>query len=358
MRQLPVHGRARGLDGQADARAGTCRSSTRTSSRCRRASSGEICLRARSNPHYPLGYWNNEEAAQETFGGDWFHTKDAASFDEDGYVWYEGRADDVIIAAGYRIGPFEVESACLEHAAVKEAAAVASPDERRGSVVKAFIVLAEGHSGSDELVAEIQAHVRSRLSAYAYPRKIEFVDDLPKTLTGKIRRIELRQREAGGKAGPWPRRPGRRRTQRARPVTRALLPQWVARLFGLAALGVDRRARVAAAGARAVSSGTALLWVRGRGRGGGRRCCLAARAAPAVAAAAFALRAVALVCAVCAGYVGSPVAGLELLQARAIGTSCSPGSAAACRRSAPCGCRTPAPTRGRGSCSSCSAPSC
>ena len=160
-----------------------------------RGEKGEICLRARSNPHYPLGYWNNEEAARETFGGDWFHTKDAARFDEDGYVWYEGRADDVIISAGYRIGPFEVESACLEHAAVKEAAAIAVPDERRGSVVKAFIVLAEGHSGSDELVQEIQAHVRSRLSAYAYPRKIEFVDDLPKTLTGKIRRIELRQRE-------------------------------------------------------------------------------------------------------------------------------------------------------------------
>ena len=159
---------------------------------------GEICLRARSNPHYPLGYWNNDEAARETFGGDWFHTKDAAKFDEDGYVWYEGRADDVIIAAGYRIGPFEVESACLEHAAVKEAAVVASPDERRGSVVKAFIVLAEGHEGSDELVRDIQNHVRSRLSAYAYPRKIEFVDDLPKTLTGKIRRIELRQREAEG----------------------------------------------------------------------------------------------------------------------------------------------------------------
>jgi acetyl-CoA synthetase len=161
-----------------------------------RGERGEICLRARSNPHYPLGYFNNDEAARETFGGEWFHTKDAARFDEDGYVWYEGRADDVIIAAGYRIGPFEVESACLEHAAVKEAAAVASPDERRGSVVKAFIVLAEGHEGTDELVRDIQNHVRSRLSAYAYPRKIEFVDDLPKTLTGKIRRIELRQREA------------------------------------------------------------------------------------------------------------------------------------------------------------------
>jgi acetyl-CoA synthetase len=156
---------------------------------------GEICLRARSNPHYPLGYWNNEEASEETFGGEWFHTKDAASVDEDGYVWYEGRADDVIIAAGYRIGPFEVESALLEHACVAEAAAVASPDERRGNVVKAFIVLAEGKEGSDELVDEIKAFVRERLSAYAYPRKIEFVDELPKTLTGKIRRIELRQAE-------------------------------------------------------------------------------------------------------------------------------------------------------------------
>jgi acetyl-CoA synthetase len=157
---------------------------------------GEICLRARSNPHYPLGYWRQPEASEETFGGEWFHSKDAAREDEDGYVWYEGRADDVIIAAGYRIGPFEVESVCLEHAAVAEAAAVASPDERRGAVVKAFVVLADGNEPSDELAEEIKAFVRDRLSAYAYPRRIEFVDGLPKTLTGKIRRIELRQREA------------------------------------------------------------------------------------------------------------------------------------------------------------------
>lgn len=156
---------------------------------------GEICLRARSNPHYPLGYWGNDEAGEETFGGDWFHTKDAAVEDEDGYYWYVGRADDVIIAAGYRIGPFEVESACLEHLAVREAAAVASPDELRGNVVKAFIVLADGYAPSDELAAEIKGFVRERLSAYAYPRLVEFVPDLPKTLTGKIRRIELRQLE-------------------------------------------------------------------------------------------------------------------------------------------------------------------
>ena len=107
----------------------------------------------------------------------------------------------MIIAAGYRIGPFEVESACLEHPAVREAAAVASPDAVKGNVVKAFIVVADGHEGSDELASEISAFVRDRLSAYAYPRRIEFVDDLPKTLTGKIRRIELRQREQPG-AGP------------------------------------------------------------------------------------------------------------------------------------------------------------
>jgi len=157
---------------------------------------GEICLRARSNPHYPLGYWNRPpEESDEVFGGEWFHTKDAAQADEDGYFWYEGRADDVIISAGYRIGPFEVESACLEHPAVAEAAAVASPDERRGNVVKAFVVLAAGYEPSDPLAEEIKAFVRDHLSAYAYPRRVEFVADLPKTLTGKIRRIELRQRE-------------------------------------------------------------------------------------------------------------------------------------------------------------------
>jgi acetyl-CoA synthetase len=157
---------------------------------------GEICLRARSNPHYPLGYWRNPEATREDFEGEWFHSKDAAERDEDGYYWYAGRADDVIISAGYRIGPFEVESACIEHPAVREAAVVASPDEVKGHVVKAFCVLAEGQEPSDELAVEIQGFVRGHLSAYAYPRKVEFVDELPKTLTGKIRRIELRERES------------------------------------------------------------------------------------------------------------------------------------------------------------------
>jgi acetyl-CoA synthetase len=162
-----------------------------------RGERGEICLRARSNPHYPLGYWDNDEAAAETFGGPWFHTKDAAVMDEDGYIWYAGRADDVIISAGYRIGPFEVESACIEHPAVLEAAAVASPDGRRGNIVKAFVVLVDGHEPSDQLANDISSFVRDRLSQYAYPRRIEFVEELPKTLTGKIRRIELREREQG-----------------------------------------------------------------------------------------------------------------------------------------------------------------
>jgi acetyl-CoA synthetase len=159
---------------------------------------GEICLRARSNPHYPLGYWGRPDETEQDFGGEWFHSKDAARQDDDGYFWYEGRADDVIISAGYRIGPFEVESACLEHPAVREAAAVASPDPLRGMIVKAFVVPAEGHEPSDALADEIKAFVRERLSAYAYPRRIEFVTELPKTLTGKIRRIELRRLEAGG----------------------------------------------------------------------------------------------------------------------------------------------------------------
>jgi len=153
---------------------------------------GEICLRARSNPHYPLGYWNNEEAGRETFGGEWFHTKDAASMDEDGYVWYEGRADDVIISAGYRIGPFEVESALVSHPAVAEAAVVAAPDEERGAVVRAIVVVREGFTGSDALARELQDHVKAQTAPYKYPRIVEFTAELPKTASGKVRRALLR----------------------------------------------------------------------------------------------------------------------------------------------------------------------
>jgi acetyl-CoA synthetase len=165
---------------------------------------GEICLRARTNPHYPLGYWNRPEDSEDVFGGEWFHTKDAARIDEDGYVWYEGRADDVIISAGYRIGPFEVESAIIELPEVIEAAAVASPDPKRGNIVKAFVRVVPGTEATDDLVARIQEHVRRSYASYAYPREIEFVDDLPKTLTGKIRRIELRDKELEAKKAARP----------------------------------------------------------------------------------------------------------------------------------------------------------
>jgi acetyl-CoA synthetase len=165
-----------------------------------RGETGEICLRARTSPHYPLGYWNREDESQHVFGGDWFHSRDVAREDDDGYVWYEGRNDDVIISAGYRIGPFEVESALVAHPQVVEAAAVASPDPKRGHIVKAYVRVLPDVDPSDELAREIQTFVRGRLSAYAYPRAIEFVDDLPKTLTGKIRRIELREQEANAVA--------------------------------------------------------------------------------------------------------------------------------------------------------------
>ena len=165
VRELPVHGGARGLDGQADARAGTCRSSTRTSSRWRRASAARsACARARTRTTRSAT-GTHRGGGEETFGGEWFHTKDAAAAaTRTATSGTPGRADDVIISAGYRIGPFEVESACIEHPAVREAAAVASPDERRGNVVKAFVVLAEGHEPSDELADEIKAFVRERLS--------------------------------------------------------------------------------------------------------------------------------------------------------------------------------------------------
>jgi acetyl-CoA synthetase len=152
---------------------------------------GEICLRARTNPHYPLGYWRLPEESEQVFGGEWFHTKDAARMDEDGYVWYEGRADDVIISAGYRIGPFEVESACIEHAAVAEAAAVAAPDPERGAVVRA-IVVPRDREPSEELARELQEHCKRETAPYKFPRIVEFATELPKTASGKIKRAQLR----------------------------------------------------------------------------------------------------------------------------------------------------------------------
>ena len=118
--------------------------------------------------------------------------RDRVREDEDGYLWFEGRADDVIISAGYRIGPFEVESALVSHPAVAEAAAVAAPDEERGQVVRAVVVLVEGSDAGPQLARELQDHVKEQTAPYKYPRIVDFAAELPKTASGKIRRAELR----------------------------------------------------------------------------------------------------------------------------------------------------------------------
>ena len=150
------------------------------------------------NPR-PVGliveYLNNDEANRESFVNGYYYTGDKAYRDEDGYFWFVGRNDDVIKSSGYRIGPFEVESALLEHPAVKESAVVGTPDRIRGMVVKAFIVLNSGYEPSDELIVDIQKFVKEITAPYKYPRVIEFVDELPKTISGKIKRNELREIE-------------------------------------------------------------------------------------------------------------------------------------------------------------------
>jgi acetyl-CoA synthetase/medium-chain acyl-CoA synthetase len=147
-------------------------------------------------------YWQNPEATNACIRGDWYITGDRAYKDEDGYFWFVGRADDVIISAGYRIGPFEVESALKEHPAVAESAVVASPDAMRGEVVKAYIILAPGYSASPELAQALQDFVKQQTAPYKYPREIEFVTSLPKTISGKIRRVELRAMEHAKKQAP------------------------------------------------------------------------------------------------------------------------------------------------------------
>lgn len=163
---------------------------------------GDIAVRI--SPQRPPGlfkeYKNEPEKTAKSFRGDWYLTSDRAYVDEDGYFWFVGRDDDVILSSGYRIGPFEVESALLEHGAVAESAVVSSPDEKRGEVVKAFIVLTAGNEPSDALVKELQDHVKAVTAPYKYPRRIEFVEELPKTVSGKIRRVELREAEWKGHA--------------------------------------------------------------------------------------------------------------------------------------------------------------
>jgi acetyl-CoA synthetase/medium-chain acyl-CoA synthetase len=155
---------------------------------------GDIAVHG-SPPSLFLGYWKDEAATQRCRRGPWYVTGDRGTRDEDGYFWFVGRSDDVIISAGYRIGPFEVESALVEHPDVMEAAAVAAPDPVRGSVVKAFVVLRPGVQGDEALKGALQEHVKRVTAPYKYPRQIEFVEALPKTVSGKIRRVELRQRK-------------------------------------------------------------------------------------------------------------------------------------------------------------------
>jgi acetyl-CoA synthetase/medium-chain acyl-CoA synthetase len=157
---------------------------------------GELAVRVK--PRRPLGffreYWRNPAENAARFRGDWYLTGDMAMRDQQGYYWFVGRADDVIKSAGYRIGPFEVESALIEHPAVVEAAVVGQPDAMRGCIVKAFVVLRKEHVPSEVLKVELQEHCKRVTAPYKYPREIEFVAELPKTVSGKIRRVELRQR--------------------------------------------------------------------------------------------------------------------------------------------------------------------
>ncbi|WP_239253903.1 acyl-CoA synthetase [Listeria ilorinensis] len=140
-------------------------------------------------------YYKEPERLEKAIRGDYFVTGDRATADAENYYWFQGRNDDIIISSGYTIGPFEVEDALTHHPAVKEVAVVASPHEIRGTVVKAFIVLKEGYSGSDDLIKELQTFTKERTAPYKYPRRIEFVSELPKTDSGKVRRVALREAE-------------------------------------------------------------------------------------------------------------------------------------------------------------------
>ncbi|MDV2482418.1 AMP-binding protein [Methanoculleus sp. Wushi-C6] len=157
---------------------------------------GRIAIRANPRPVGLFrGYLNNEEETRRVFQNGFYYTGDKAYMDEDGYFWFIGRDDDVIKSSGYRIGPFEVESALMEHPSVQEAAVIGSPDVIRGLVVKAFIVLKPGYRASESLIKDIQRHVKKVTAPYKYPREIEFMESLPKTISGKIKRHELRELE-------------------------------------------------------------------------------------------------------------------------------------------------------------------
>lgn len=167
---------------------------------CEDGEKGEICVRVGDNKPLGLfkGYYRDTEKTHEAWHDGYYHTGDLAWRDEDGYYWFVGRADDVIKSSGYRIGPFEVESALMTHPAVVECAVTGVPDEIRGMVVKATVVLADEYKtqAGDALIKELQNHVKHETAPYKYPRVIEFVDSLPKTISGKIRRVEIRDRDS------------------------------------------------------------------------------------------------------------------------------------------------------------------
>ena len=161
---------------------------------------GDVALHRRDvhghdDPIFFLGYWRNPQATADKYTGDWCRTGDLATRDADGYLWYQGRSDDVFKAAGYRIGPSEIENCLLKHPAVANAAVVPKPDAQRGNVVKAYVVLSAGFAPSEDLVQELQHHVRGQLAPYEYPKDVEFIDALPMTTTGKVQRRVLRLQE-------------------------------------------------------------------------------------------------------------------------------------------------------------------
>jgi acetyl-CoA synthetase len=177
---------------------------------CPRGTPGDVAVHrldvhGQPDPVFFLGYWKRDKATREKYTGDpsdsWCRTGDMAVMDEDGYLWYQGRSDDMFKAAGYRIGPSEIENCLVKHPSVANAAVVPKPDPERGAVVKAYIVLAAGVQASDGLIAELQRHVRGKLAPYEYPKDIEFIDALPMTTTGKVQRRVLRlQEEARARA--------------------------------------------------------------------------------------------------------------------------------------------------------------
>ena len=172
-------------------------------SRCNTGETGEICIRMEPRPAgIMMEYYRDPEKTADAIYDGWYHTGDTAWVDEDGYFWYVGRNDDVIKSSGYRIGPFEIESELLEHEAVRECAVTGVPDPVRGFAVKATVVLADGFKGSDKLTRELQAWVKHRTAPYKYPRIVEYVDALPKTVNGKIRRVAIRQKDGADLKSP------------------------------------------------------------------------------------------------------------------------------------------------------------